>query len=147
MDAEGRHATWRLIRELRERGSTILLTTHYLEEAESLADQLAIMHRGRIAASGSVSQIVSGHPATLSFSLSGQWTAHDLPVSGTVEEQGGRITVTTDQLQKDAARLLTWAEERDVVLDRFTARPASLEEAFISVAKTGDDVRPQEEEA
>ncbi|MEF2529689.1 ABC transporter ATP-binding protein [Streptomyces sp. CS62] len=139
MDAEGRHATWRLVEELRERGSTILLTTHYLEEAESLADELAIMHRGRIAAAGTVSEIVSGHPATLSFHLPGQWSAQDLPVGGTVEEQGGRITVTTGQLQKDAARLLAWAEDHDVELDRFTARPASLEEAFISIARLPDD--------
>ncbi|WP_335941525.1 ABC transporter ATP-binding protein [Streptomyces sp. PTD5-9] len=133
MDPEGRHATWELIRELQERGATILLTTHYLEEAESLADQLAIMHRGRIAASGSVSQIVADHPSTLSFGLTGR-TAAELPVGGTVRERDGRVTVTTQQLQKDAARLLAWAEDHDVVLDRFTARPASLEEAFISIA-------------
>jgi ABC-2 type transport system ATP-binding protein len=145
MDAEGRHATWQLIGELQSRGATILLTTHYLEEAESLADQLAIMHRGRIAASGSVSEIVAGHPSTLSFSLSGEWTVNDLPVSGTTEERNGKVTVTTGQLQKDAARLLAWAEEHDVTLDRFTARPASLEEAFISVAGNSD-VQLQEEE-
>ncbi|MFJ9943400.1 ABC transporter ATP-binding protein [Streptomyces erythrochromogenes] len=136
MDAEGRHATWRLIRELREAGTTILLTTHYLEEAESLADRLAIMHRGRIAGAGTVSQIVADHPSTLSFGLTGQRSVHDLPVGGTVEEQNGRVTITTSQLQKDAARLLAWAEDNDVALDRFTARPASLEEAFIKIAGT-----------
>ncbi|MEE1749216.1 MULTISPECIES: ABC transporter ATP-binding protein [unclassified Streptomyces] len=145
MDVEGRHATWRLIRELQGRGTTILLTTHYLEEAESLADQLAIMHRGRIAASGSVPDIVAGHPSTLSFGLPEQWTAGDLPVGGTVAERDGRVTVTTGELQKDAARLLAWAETRDVALARFTARPASLEEAFIAVA--GRDGGRQEEGA
>ncbi|MCG3040334.1 ABC transporter ATP-binding protein [Streptomyces fenghuangensis] len=135
MDAEGRHATWRLIGELRERGSTILLTTHYLEEAESLADRLAIMHRGRIAASGTVAEIVADHPSTLSFGLDDRWTVRDLPIGGTsLEERGGRVTITTGQLQKDAARLLAWAEEKGVELERFTARPASLEEAFIGIA-------------
>lgn len=152
MDAEGRHATWQLVRQLQEQGATILLTTHYLEEAESLADQLAIMHRGRIAASGTVAEIVAGHPSTLSFGLPAEWSVHDLPVSGTAEERNGRVTVTTGQLQKDAARLLTWAEDQDVTLERFTARPASLEEAFISVAGHGDvqqdiqqDVQQEEE--
>ncbi|MEU9850029.1 ABC transporter ATP-binding protein [Streptomyces sp. NPDC047985] len=149
MDPEGRHATWELIRELQSQGATILLTTHYLEEAESLADQLAIMHRGRIAASGSVAQIVADHPSTLSFGLNGR-TAAELPVSGTVREHNGRVTVTTGQLQKDAARLLAWAEDHDVVLDRFTARPASLEEAFISIAGVGGsrgrEGRPQEDQ-
>ncbi|ORT59388.1 ABC transporter ATP-binding protein [Streptomyces sp. CB03238] len=134
MDAEGRHATWQLVRSLQEQGTTILLTTHYLEEAESLADELAIMHRGRIAASGTVSEIVAGHPSTLSFGLPDTWAVHDLPVSGKAEERGGRVTVTTGQLQQDATRLLAWAEDHGVALDRFTARPASLEEAFISIA-------------
>ncbi|WP_424216413.1 ABC transporter ATP-binding protein (plasmid) [Streptomyces sp. BI20] len=134
MDAEGRHATWRLIRTLRDRGSTILLTTHYLEEAESLADELAIMHRGRIAAAGTVAEIVAGHPSTLSFGLPDPWTVRDLPVDGRIEERRGRVTVTTDHLQHEAARLLAWAGEHRITLDRFTARPASLEEAFISVA-------------
>ncbi|GAA2438513.1 ABC transporter ATP-binding protein [Streptomyces pulveraceus] len=145
MDVEGRHATWQLIRGLQERGTTILLTTHYLEEAESLADQLAIMHRGRIAASGSVPDIVAGHPSTLSFGLPEPWAAGDLPVAGTVAEHNGRVTVTTGELQKDAARLLAWAEARDVALARFTARPASLEEAFVAVA--GRDGGRQEEGA
>lgn len=148
MDAEGRHATWRLVRELREQGTTILLTTHYLEEAESLADRLAIMHRGRIAGTGTVSQIVADHPSTLSFGLPEQWNVRDLPVSGTAEERDGRVTVTTDRLQKDAARLLAWAEDNDVELERFTARPASLEEAFIRIAGThedAEDTRHQQE--
>ncbi|MFJ6940089.1 ABC transporter ATP-binding protein [Streptomyces sp. NPDC101132] len=134
MDAEGRHATWALIRQLREGGTTVLLTTHYLEEAESLADHLAIMHRGRIATAGTVARIVADHPSSLSFGLPARWSGHRLPVRGTVRQQNGRVTVTTAELQHDAARLLSWADENDVTLDRFTARPASLEEAFIRIA-------------
>lgn len=146
MDAEGRHATWQLIRELQEQGATILLTTHYLEEAESLADHLAIMHCGRIAASGSVSEIVADHPSMLSFGLPAPWTIHDLPVSGAVKQHHSRVTVTTGQLQKDAARLLAWAEDHDIALDRFTARPASLEEAFIRVAGDAGAQRQEDDE-
>ncbi|WP_241990047.1 MULTISPECIES: ABC transporter ATP-binding protein [unclassified Streptomyces] len=146
MDAEGRHATWRLIEELRERGTTILLTTHYLEEAESLADHLAIMHRGRIAAAGTVTDIVAGHASTLSFGLGAAYGVHDLPVGGATVGGNGRITLVTPNLQKDAARLLAWAEERGVELDRFTARPASLEEAFITIA-AGNDTDHQEQSA
>ena len=139
MDAEGRHATWKLIRRLQEQGSTILLTTHYLEEAEALADRLAIMHRGRIAADGTVAEIVAGHPSTLSFALDAEVAVAGLPVSGTVQDHNGRVTIVTDRLQEDATRLLTWAAERDVVLERFTARPASLEEAFIRIAQGEDE--------
>src|SRR5690606_9069588 len=52
LDAEGRRDTWELVRRLREAGTTVLLTTHYLEEAEGLADRLAILHDGEIAAAG-----------------------------------------------------------------------------------------------
>ncbi|RII13755.1 Daunorubicin/doxorubicin resistance ATP-binding protein DrrA [Streptomyces sp. YIM 130001] len=135
MDAEGRHATWKLIGGLREAGTTILLTTHYLEEAQELADHLAIMHRGRIAASGTVEQIVADHPATLAFGLPEPWTASDLPpLVGQVSTERGTTTVTTDDLQTDAAAVLAWAGGAGLRLARFTARPASLEEAFISIA-------------
>jgi ABC-2 type transport system ATP-binding protein len=134
MDAEGRHATWQLIRRLKDQGTTILLTTHYLEEAEELADHLAIMHRGRIHTAGTVAEIVAGHASTLSFGLPEPWTAQDVPLSEGVTTEAGRITVTTPRLQKDAARLLNWAEDKGIELERFTARSASLEEAFISIA-------------
>lgn len=134
MDAEGRHATWRLIENLREQGATILLTTHHLEEAESLADHLAIMHRGVIAAAGTVSDIVSEYPSTLSFGLSHDHAVHTLPIDGVTQDTSGRIVITTQDLQRDATRLLAWAQEEGAVLDRFTARSASLEEAFIAIA-------------
>jgi ABC-2 type transport system ATP-binding protein len=56
------------------------------------------------------------------------------------------VTVTTGQLQKDAARLLAWAEDHDIALDRFTARPASLEEAFIRVAGDAGAQRQEDDE-
>jgi ABC-2 type transport system ATP-binding protein len=57
MDPAARQATWQLLRELRERGCTILLTTHLLEEAEQLADRIAILNHGRLVASGTSRQI------------------------------------------------------------------------------------------
>ncbi|WP_261992841.1 ABC transporter ATP-binding protein [Streptomyces sp. adm13(2018)] len=57
LDAEGRRDTWELVRALRDGGTTVLLTTHYLEEAETLADRLAIMHRGQIVLSGTPAQV------------------------------------------------------------------------------------------
>jgi len=60
MDVTARRATWELLRELRGRGSAILLTTHLLDEAEALADRLAIMDRGRLVASGSATEILAG---------------------------------------------------------------------------------------
>ncbi len=60
MDAQARRETWRVLRELRERGTTILLTTHLLDEAEALADRVAILDRGRLVALGTPAELRRG---------------------------------------------------------------------------------------
>jgi ABC-2 type transport system ATP-binding protein len=60
MDPQARHITWDLLRELREAGVTVVLTTHYIEEAERLADQVHIIDRGRLVVSGTPSQLTDG---------------------------------------------------------------------------------------
>ena len=67
MDPASRRRTWEVVRELRRAGTTVLLPTHYLEEAEALADRVAIMHAGRIVTSGAPDQVVRALPARISF--------------------------------------------------------------------------------
>ena len=67
LDPESRREVWRLVSDLRDGGATVLITTHYLEEAETLADRLEIMHAGRIVRSGTPTEIAAGHPSTISF--------------------------------------------------------------------------------
>lgn len=69
LDPQARAAVWELVRELRAEGTTILLTTHYLEEAEQLADRLAIMHQGRVVTTGTVAEVIADRPARISFEL------------------------------------------------------------------------------
>ena len=63
LDPESRRRTWLLIRELLGAGTTVVLTTHYLEEAEELADRLAIMHQGRIVRTGTPAEVAASQPA------------------------------------------------------------------------------------
>ncbi|MEU8783444.1 ABC transporter ATP-binding protein [Streptomyces sp. NPDC048637] len=142
MDPEGRHDTWRLIKSLKDMGTTIVLTTHYLEEAEALADHLAIMHAGRIAAHGTVPQIVGEHPATLTFTLPVTHQATDLPprerlAATRIQAQGLSLRIETPHLQHTTTELLHWARDQDVVLAGLNARSASLEEAFLHIAHKG----------
>ena len=65
MDPQARRATWELLRELREAGVTVVLTTHYLEEAEQLADRVHIIDRGRLIASGTPEELTRGSSATV----------------------------------------------------------------------------------
>ncbi|MET9830943.1 ABC transporter ATP-binding protein [Streptomyces sp. NPDC006385] len=140
LDAEGRRDTWELVRALRDAGTTVLLTTHYLEEAEDLADRLAILHEGRIAATGTPAEVTAAQPSRISFELPEGYFLGDLPpldelgVSGH-EVHGRVVRLRTRQLQRAATRLLAWAERAGVELHRLDVRSASLEEAFLGIAR------------
>lgn len=71
LDPRARRDLWELIEETRKRGTTVVLTTHYLEEAERLADRVAIMHRGKIIADGSPEELISIHGKGTSIVLIG----------------------------------------------------------------------------
>ncbi|MGW3864886.1 hypothetical protein ACWEDZ_25815, partial [Streptomyces sp. NPDC005047] len=140
LDAEGRRDTWELVSALRDQGTTVLLTTHYLEEAENLADRLAIMHEGRIAATGTPAEVTAAQPSRISFELPSGYFVGDLPpldglgVSGH-EVEGRMVRLRTHELQRAATGLLVWAGQAGVELRRLDVRSASLEEAFLSIAK------------
>lgn len=134
LDAEGRRATWDLVQALRDGGTTVLLTTHYLEEAEGLADRLAIMHEGRIVVTGTPSEVTATRPARIRFKLPAGVEPGQLPLSLMAAADGRQIEIRTQQLQQDLAQLLNWADELGVHLEALDARSASLEEAFLDIA-------------
>ncbi|MGW1539310.1 ABC transporter ATP-binding protein [Streptomyces sp. NPDC002309] len=139
LDAEGRQDTWELVRELRNAGTTVLLTTHYLEEAEGLADRLAILHQGRIAQSGTPAEVTAAQPARISFELPESYFLGDLPALGELgvvghELDGRTVRLRTHEVQRTATELLIWARGAGVELHRLDVRSASLEEAFLRIA-------------
>ncbi|MFJ3090664.1 ABC transporter ATP-binding protein [Streptomyces sp. NPDC086838] len=136
LDAEGRRDTWALVRRLQEDGTTVLLTTHYLEEAEALADRLAIMHRGRIVTAGTTAEVTAARPARIRFELPAGIPAARLPLGLRAAADGPQIEIRTHRLQDSLTELLRWAAESDVALHALDARSASLEEAFLDIAKS-----------
>ncbi|MHC5702670.1 ABC transporter ATP-binding protein [Streptomyces sp. PKU-MA01144] len=142
LDAEGRRDTWELVRELRDAGTTVLLTTHYLEEAESLADRLAIMHSGRIVATGTPDEVTASRPSRIRFVLPREVPAARLPLTLRAAADGQHVEIRTHELQRSLGELLRWAAESGVRLDRLDARSASLEEAFLEIARPGTDTEP-----
>ncbi|MFD4562012.1 ABC transporter ATP-binding protein [Streptomyces sp. NPDC058469] len=140
LDAEGRRDTWELVRALRDGGTTVLLTTHYLEEAEGLADRLAILSEGRIAVTGTPAEVTAGRPSRISFELPAGYFVGDLPPLGELgvvgHEVAGRVVrLQTHELQRAATGLLVWAEGARIELRRLEVRSASLEEAFLGIAR------------
>jgi ABC-2 type transport system ATP-binding protein len=138
LDPESRARAWQLIADLKEQGTTIVLTTHYLDEAESLADRLAIMHRGRVISEGTVTEVVAGHPATIRFEPHYGDGPDPALFTGDLGTDRGRVLVTTHHLQKDLAALLTWADTERLTLVGLDARAASLESVFLSIAHEGE---------
>ncbi|MDR7301371.1 ABC transporter ATP-binding protein [Haloactinomyces albus] len=133
LDPESRKATWEIVRNLLVAGTTVLLTTHYLEEAERLAHRLAIMHAGRIAVSGSLTDVLATQRARIEFELPGEIGA--LPdLTGDIRrDANGKVEVRTDHLQHDLHTALGWADEQDVRLARLRAQHASLDDVFHAV--------------
>ncbi|MFI5616213.1 ABC transporter ATP-binding protein [Streptomyces sp. NPDC051567] len=135
MDPEGRRDTWALVRELRDQGTTVLLTTHYLEEAEELADRLAILHEGQLVLSGTPAEVTATRPSRIRFTLPAGVPAGRLPLALHAAADGQRVEIRTERLQADLAALLRWAEESGTPLTGLDARSASLEEAFLDIAR------------
>ncbi|OEU95960.1 ABC transporter ATP-binding protein [Streptomyces oceani] len=136
MDAEARNTTQQLVRELQQRGTTVLLTTHYLEEAEALADRLAIMRAGRIVTSGTPAEVTRSQPSRIRFTLPEGVEKWQLPASLGAAGEGREVRVSTDDLQSALTELMLWARQCGARLIDLDARTASLEEAFLDIAQT-----------
>src|SRR5690625_932903 len=140
LDPQSRRDAWELVRSLLEAGTTIVLTTHYREEAEELADRLAIMHGGEIVRAGTVEQIVAGEPAriryrTTSGELADARTLHGLPaLLGASRTRTGLVELESRDLQVTLTALLDRANAAGEALTNLEASHASLERAFLAVA-------------
>ncbi len=133
LDPESRRAVWRLVSGLRDRGATVLITTHYLEEAETLADQLEIMHGGEIVRSGTPTQIAEGYPSLIGFADVPGLPSDLAGVRG-VQHERGRTTLESDALQSTLADLLAWAAHEQLTLEGLDAHSPSLETVFLAIA-------------
>ncbi len=131
LDPESRRNVWRLLRELKESGVTMVLTTHYLEEAEYLCDRLCILHRGRIELEGTLAELVETRASEIVLEPALVPETH---ASQAIYE-GDRVIVHTNNLVTDTHGILAWAQDNGVTYTHFAARPATLEDVFLSIAE------------
>jgi ABC-2 type transport system ATP-binding protein len=134
LDPESRRAVWRIVRDLVNGGAAVVLTTHNLEEAEELADRIAILRAGLVVLSGTPEEISASQPATIRFTVP-EGAPPLPPLSGVrVQHPAPHVQLSTFALQPTLTQLMTWAGEHGLELTGLQARAASLEQAFLAVA-------------
>ncbi|WP_037268991.1 ABC transporter ATP-binding protein [Kibdelosporangium aridum] len=130
LDIQSRDALWDAVDKLREDGSTIVLTTHYLEEAQQRADRIGLMHRGVFHREGTVAELTRTLPAVIRFALPP--SAPALPLRGR-RESDGTFLIETFALPKDLFTLLRWAQDHAVDLQDLQAGPTRLDDVFRAI--------------
>jgi ABC-2 type transport system ATP-binding protein len=142
-DPNARRDAWQLVRDLRDAGTTILLTTHYMDEAQELADRVAVITGGQIVAEGTPDTL-GGRDTALTrirFEPPPGCSLDDLPVTA-VPGEDGLVTVESTEPTGTLHRLTDWALRRDTVLARLTVDRPSLEDVYLQL--TGhDEVAPE----
>ena len=145
LDPQARRNVWSSIQKLQAAGKTVVLTTHYMEEAETLCNRLAIMDNGEIIAMDTPTQLIQQYArsqtvicAFASDILPAQ-SLSVIPGVVKVSKEGEEFTLQTTDLTKTLVNLLQFSERQYLPLKRLTTRSSSLEDVFISL--TGKELR------
>ncbi len=144
LDPSSRRQLWELIRSFRESGRTILLTTHYMDEAERLCDRVAIVDHGRLIAldtpQGLIASLGGDHVVEFKFERNdGQPPVDvaaftDLPGVSEARHENGGVCLSVDKLHVTLPALLDRLESLRIPLANLTTRQASLEDVFVRLA-------------
>jgi lipooligosaccharide transport system ATP-binding protein len=137
LDPQARHVIWGRLLELRERGTTLLLTTHYMEEAERLCDELVIMDHGQILDRGTPRALIERHVESDVIEIRGE-------TAGTHEQMAAQTGCRSERM---GTSLYCYTREPAQLLERlkdepgltFLHRPAGLEDVFLKL--TGRELR------
>jgi len=146
-DPSARRKAWELVDRLRDLGTTILLTTHYLDEAQHLADRVVVIDRGKVIASGTPEALAAGSGAAtvVSFRMPEGVVAGDLPrVGDDVGVAGTIVEVRTRAATADVNAITAWAMARGIELEGLTLARPSLEDVYLDLIGANDDEKASE---
>jgi ABC-2 type transport system ATP-binding protein len=135
-DPSARRGAWELVRSLAADGTTVLLTTHYMDEAEALADRVAIIAKGHIVAEGTTESLGErdAGEARIRFRLPEGFGAADLPVPATVDDR--RVVITTTDEVDVLHRLTSWALGNGLRLNGLTVERLTLEDVYLRLTSS-----------
>ncbi len=144
LDPQSRRQLWEIIREIRASGRTVLLTTHYMDEAERLCDRVAIVDQGRVIALGSPRELIAslGGEHVIEFTLEGDGQRQvlerkslaDLPTLSDIREENSHISLSVGEPHVVLPALLERLNRLHCPLTSLTTRHASLEDVFVKMA-------------
>ena len=146
LDPQARRQVWEIISQFRHRGGTVLITTHYMEEAQRLCDRVAVVDHGKLIALGSPRELISslGAEHVVEFELERGILIPDevylgLPGVQSVAHDDGKIWLTATHVHRVVPELMKILEGRGAVLGELTTHHATLEDVFLSL--TGRHLR------
>jgi ABC-2 type transport system ATP-binding protein len=148
LDPQSRRQLWEIIRQFQQRDGTVLLTTHYMDEAERLCDRIAIIDHGRTIASGTPAELIErlGGHHMVEFDATGDglreleaWRS--LPGVEAVHEEDGRVVLSVREPHETIPALLAALQKQNSHLLHLTTRQASLEDVFVHL--TGRHLREE----
>ena len=148
LDPQSRHQLWDIIHSFRARGGTVVLTTHYMEEAERLCDRVAIVDHGRVIAEGSPAALIAslGAEHVVEFALNGSGPVEEaallaLPGVTGVKADDVRTRLTVTRAHEAMPALIILLRDRGAALTELTTHRATLEDVFIAL--TGRHLRDE----
>lgn len=145
LDPRSRHTLWQIIRELVASGTTVFLTTQYLEEADQLADRIAVLHNGRIAAEGTADELkrlIPGGHVRLRFLGPAAYRSAAAALGDTVQdEEALTLRIPSDGSQRELHALLDRLDAAGIEADELTVHTPDLDDVFFAL--TGSTVPGQ----
>jgi len=138
LDPQARRRIWEIVENLRDQGKTLVITTHYIEEAEHLCDRVAVMDQGKIVAQGTPDQLINEHVADSIISLRIDPPLHAdalRAIKGVIDARvsEGQYEVTTKTPQETLVELMSLARERGFEASDINMKRATLEDVFLKL--------------
>jgi ABC-2 type transport system ATP-binding protein len=144
-DPSARRQAWEMVRNLRALGKTVFLTTHYMDEAEQLADRVAIIADGRIIAEGSPQALMgggrlpgAGAVTTVAFGLPAGVNVASLPAELETTQMDGVFHLETGDPTRALFLLTRWATENNLELRELTVTRPSLEDVYLALVREAE---------